>query len=226
MDTSNHLDTSMISTEILPADTAAAFEVFSKVDWLSVDWYLAGGTAFALQAKHRESVDLDFFHPDDFNVPITEKQLEGLSGWKTTFTRKGTIYGELLGAKASFIVYPFFKPKQDFLKYGTVSVLQLRDIGVMKIVAISQRGRKRDFVDLYWYVKNKEPLINLVKLLPEQYPSVAHDYHHILKSLTYFDGAENEPMPVLHFSATWEEMKKFFLEETKKVSEEVLRLGE
>jgi hypothetical protein len=216
----------MISTEVLPTNTAVAFEALSKVDWLAFDWYLAGGTAFALQAKHRESVDLDFFHTDDFDAPIIEKQLKELSGWETTFMRKGTIYGELSGAKASFIAYPFFKPKQDFLKYGTISVLQLRDIGVMKIVAISQRGRKRDFVDLYWYIKNKEPLINLVKLLPEQYPSVVHDYHHILKSLTYFDDAENEPMPVLHFSATWEDMKKFFLEETKKVSEEVLRLEE
>lgn len=69
--------------------------------------------------------------------------------WQTDILRKGTMYGKLYKAKVSFIAYPFFVPRQTFRLYGLVPVLDLRDIAVMKIVAISQRGRKRDFFYLY-----------------------------------------------------------------------------
>jgi len=66
--------------------------------------------------------------------------------WNTSLNKKNTIYGELLGAKVSFIAYPFFVPKQNYLSYGSINVLDPKDIAVMKIIAISQRGRKRDFL--------------------------------------------------------------------------------
>lgn len=53
----------------------------------------------------------------------------------------------------SFIAYPYFKPSGDWLHYGTIRMAKPHDIAVMKIIAISQRGRKRDFVDLYWYLR-------------------------------------------------------------------------
>lgn len=46
----------------------------------------------------------------------------------------------------SFIAYPFFVPSKQFLKYGNIRILLPTDIAAMKIVAISQRGRKWDFV--------------------------------------------------------------------------------
>ena len=104
--------------------------------------------------------------------------------------REGTVYGRLLGAKISFIAYPFFRAKEPYAWYGNVRVLTPPDIAVMKIIAISQRGKKRDFIDLYWYVNNREPLIQILRRLPEQYPTVIHDYHHIIKSLMYFADAD------------------------------------
>lgn len=78
----------------------------------------------------------------------------------------------------------------------------------MKIVAISQRGRKRDFFDLYWYIKNREPLPAVIGRLKHQFPGVAHDYHHILKGLTYFADAEADLNPNLNFPASWKQVKK------------------
>ena len=145
--------------------------------------------------------------------------------WKTDNRREGTLYGTLCGAQVSFIAYPFFIPKEPFLRYGNVRILPKKDIAVMKIVAISQRGRKRDFIDLYWYSQHQEPLIDVIKRLPEQYPSVAHDYHHILKSLVYFTDAENDPMPQLNFSADWDEVKNFFRREVTDAAKELLRIS-
>ena len=116
----------------------------------------------------------------------------------------------------SFIAYPFFIPRAQKRAYGSVAVLAPEDIAVMKIVTVSQRGRKRDFVDLFWYCTHQEPLEAVLRRLPDQYPSVAHDYHHILKSLTYFDDAEEDPMPDLRFTTDWDGIKAYFLAEVPK----------
>lgn len=212
-------------TSALPSQTLEALETLAASAWLSDSgWYLAGGTALALQVGHRSSEDLDFFtRKKDFSIVEVLKYLTE-PDWKTELAREGTIWTAYRGAKVSFIAYPLFVPKELMLRYGNVAVLASRDIAVMKIVAISQRGRKRDFVDLYWYVLNGEPLIAVMRRLPEQYPSVAHDYHHILKALMYFADAEEDPMPRMNFKADWEMIKKYFCSEVPKVAKELLRL--
>ncbi|MBI5742597.1 MAG: nucleotidyl transferase AbiEii/AbiGii toxin family protein [Candidatus Niyogibacteria bacterium] len=48
--------------ETLPRRTKKAFVFLSQQEWLKRSkWYLAGGTALALQAGNRKSLDLDFF---------------------------------------------------------------------------------------------------------------------------------------------------------------------
>jgi len=210
----------------LPRDTKDALVFLSKERWLGEEgWYLAGGTALALQAGNRKSYDLDFFTVQSaFDTAELLNKLPKNGDWKTAMERKNTIYGELFGTKVSFIAYPFFIPKQDFLSYGFIKVLDQTDVAVMKITAISQRGRKRDFLDLYWCVKNIEPLENIIRRLKIQYPSVAHDYHHVLKSLMYFKDAESDPEPIVYFKANWTEVKKFFKKEIPKITKILMKL--
>ncbi|EKD75871.1 MAG: hypothetical protein ACD_43C00286G0002 [uncultured bacterium] len=197
-------------TSALPTATVRALQYCAEQPWLKQSrWYLAGGTALALQVGHRRSVDLDFFLPQK---KFSSRQLIGRLPndiWQGDIVTDDTIYGKLHKAKVSFIAYPFFHHQQPYLWLGNVRVLDLRDIAVMKIVAISQRGRKRDFLDLYWYVQNQESLTDVLLRLPKQYPTVAHDYNHILKSLVYFVDAEPDPMPQLFFSVAWPEVKQF-----------------
>lgn len=211
---------------ILSLQTKKALDFLAKQKWLQKsDWYLAGGTALALQVGHRRSVDLDFFSTkSDFNSNPVLKKLSESGDWKIDFMEKNTIYGELFKAKISFISYPFFVPKQEFIRYGSVKILQSLDIAVMKIIAISQRGRKRDFFDLYWCAKNIESMENLIRRLKIQYPSVAHDYHHILKSLVYFDDAESDPPPQINFKADWKSVKKFFIQEVPRITKDLMKL--
>ncbi len=210
--------------EALPCHTKKALELLSKQSWLGrFSLYLAGGTALALSAGHRNSVDLDFFSAEKFNNNLLLNHLTGDS-WKTDINTEGTIYGTLMGAKVSFIFYPFFRPIKKPLTHGFVKILKPEDIAVMKIIAISQRGRKRDFFDLYWCAKNIAPLKEFILKLKIQYPSVAHDYHHILKSLVYFADAENDPEPKLNFNANWRQIKKFFTNEVPKIAKEIINL--
>lgn len=188
-------------------------------------WYLGGGTALALQVGHRQSVDLDFFTPQArFQERNLEHQLFETGHWKTTFRQRGTIYGILKDARVSFIAYPFFQPSPKRVHCGYLRMLTPPDIAAMKIIAISQRGRKRDFVDLYWYVTNQESIDVVIKRAVSRYPGQEKNMHHILKSLTYFDDAEHDPMPTLFFRATWKGIKKYFQQEIPKAARELLRL--
>lgn len=209
--------------EILPVKTKKALFFLSKQPWLRLSkWYLAGGTALALQVGHRKSLDLDFFTPaPSFRMQRLISRFPSRS-WQTNTAKEGTVYGELYGAKVSFIAYPFFKPAADFPHYGCVRVLNERDIAVMEIMAISQRGRKRDFFDLYWYAQYREPLLNIMERLPRQYPEVAHDFNHILKSLVYFEDAEGDPMPSLVEKISWPTVKKFFQNEVPRLTRKLL----
>ncbi len=212
-------------TLYIPRATKKALTYLSKQKWIQRSkWYLAGGTALALQAGHRVSVDLDFFTPlKTFSIPgLLTHFSEDI--WISDILKEDTVYGRIFKAKASFIAYPFFYPVKAYKWYGCVSVLDQHDIAVMKIIAISQRGRKRDFVDLYWYCNQENSLLNLITCLPKQYPTVAHDFHHILKSLTFFDDAEQDPMPKLFFKASWKQIKVFFQTQVPLIARELLDL--
>jgi hypothetical protein len=217
-----------LNLDILPKETKVALDFLAGQDWLDggSDWYLAGGTALALQAGHRKSFDLDFFNKAGaFDNIALVQSFSGIKEWEMTINKENTIYGKLFNAKVSFIAYPFFVPEQKFINYGSINILTSRDIGVMKIVAISQRGRKRDFIDLYWCVKNIEPLEEIIKRLKKQYPSVAHDHHHILKSLAYFKDAEEDVDPELNFKANWNEVKNYFNIEIPKIAKKIIELN-
>ena len=213
-----HLDT-------LPPATREAFFAIRTVDFLQCDeWYLAGGTALALQVGHRQSVDLDFFTPQDsFNETNLERRLMRTGFWVTSSRDNGTLYGNFKGAKISFIAYPFFRPSAK-LQSGTICLLRPADVAVMKIIAISQRGKKRDFVDLYWYSCNQEPLAPVIERARCQYPGQEHNTSHFLKSLVYFEDAESDPMPKLYFKADWAGIKSYFYREVPKITKELLLL--
>lgn len=152
-----------VRLNILPSATEKAFIYCSKLKLFKhFPWYLAGGTALALQVGHRQSVDLNFFtKKSGFDETLLERELLKTKHWETTYRQKGTLYGKLLKAKISFIAYPFFTASKDMLRYGFLHILLPHDIAAMKIIAISQRGRKRDFVDLYWYCTNQKSLYEI-----------------------------------------------------------------
>jgi hypothetical protein len=211
----------------LPAPARRAFLFCTKYPLLRRPrWYLAGGTALSLQVEHRQSADLDFFTPlTGFRKLEVERALLATDRWKTDYLEQGTIYGTLLEAKVSLIAYPLFVPSARMLVCGNLRMLIPQDIAVMKIIAISQRGRKRDFVDLYWYCVHRNPLREIISRVLKQYPGKKHNLPHSLKNLTYFDDAESDPMPRLFFDATWGEIKRFFKREATRIARELLDIS-
>ncbi|MFA4888832.1 MAG: nucleotidyl transferase AbiEii/AbiGii toxin family protein [Candidatus Omnitrophota bacterium] len=135
-------------TETLFGNTKSALAILGK-SHLMDNAYLAGGTAAALQLGHRISVDLDFFTPHEFDAKELTRSLKKTGKFKLDKQSWGTILGDFEEVKFSIFAYkyPVLFP---FKSLSDINILDLRDIAAMKIDAISTRGIRRDFIDLYF----------------------------------------------------------------------------
>jgi len=178
-------------------------------------FYLAGGTGLALRLGHRRSIDLDFFLGEDFKEDPVFQKLQHLEGFALVAKEPGTIYANIRKTKVSFFVYayPVLFPFQTFLG---VNVADSRDIGCMKIGAIASRATKRDFVDLY-LLAQEYSLKQLLGWFTKKFSQTNYSLPHILKSLSYFEEAEHDPMPHMLMSLSWEEVKQFFAREAPRL---------
>lgn len=185
--------------------------------------YLAGGTALALQLGHRISFDLDFYIPKKFNEVSLLKELKKIAPFEETDLAKLTILGNFPNVRFSifYYEYPLIKP---FVKYQNVNIASLEDISAMKIGAVSSRGTKRDFVDLFFLVKHGFSLNQMLVFYNDKYGNFANLYAHILRSLVYFDDADIDERELkMIIPCNWLEVKKYFQKEVPKILDEELR---
>ena len=96
-------------------------------------------------------------------------------------------------------------------------IADIRDIAAMKIDAITTRGAKRDFIDLYFICKTGYRLAELLDFYNRKYGKLASNLIHIEKSLVFFNDAETEEMPKMLKKIQWEDVKRFFEKEVKKM---------
>ena len=179
--------------------------------------YLAGGTAAALQLGHRISIDLDFFTPINFIPKRFSQELASLGQFYEEQASKGTVIGKFEGVRFSLFIYkyPILYP---FKSLFGIKIVDLRDIAAMKIDAIATRGYKRDFIDLYFMCKKDMKLEQMFRFYDKKYAKLASNLIHIKKSLVYFMDAEDDPMPKMLLSCKWDEVKRFFEAEIKKIA--------
>jgi hypothetical protein len=175
-------------------------------------FYLAGGTALALQLGHRKSVDLDFFTAE---FPDNEQLIQELQTYKPSVTQntKGTVDVLINETKVSFLRYQY-PMLENTIKYNDIQLAHVKDIACMKISAISSRGSKKDFADLY-YILEIYPLEELISFFEKKYKGVKPNMLHTIKALTFFGEAEDEPDPEYTHSITWEKIKRRITTESK-----------
>jgi hypothetical protein len=183
---------------------------------IASEFYLAGGTALAIQLGHRESVDLDFFSKENFSNSEIKKKLSEIGDFFLSGEEEGTINGVLDGVKLSFLRYDYGQ-LYPFLEFEGLKLADERDIAAMKIDAISSRGSKKDFVDLY-FLMEKYNLTDLIEFFEKKFKNIKYNKLHILKSITFFDDAENEPVPVMLKKIGWEDVKNRISEESRKLA--------
>jgi hypothetical protein len=87
----------------------------------------------------------------------------------------------------------------------------------MKLSAIAGRGTKRDFVDFY-VVSKQYGLSQALEWFKQKYDQANYSMVYLLKSLSYFEDAEKDPMPDMLEPLSWEEVKQFFSGEVPRLS--------
>ena len=177
-------------------------------------WTLAGGTALALQLGHRYSEDLDFFRAVEFDAEGLLHRLATVAAVAVQSRSADTLHAVVDELRVSFLraQAPLRFPGVD---YRGLNVADPRDIAAMKVVAIGGRGSRKDFVDLYFYLKTGGTLAGTFAVLRERFAGVDYNEYHLLKSLVYFDDAEAEPMPRMIRDVSWDVIKEAFVSEVK-----------
>ena len=180
-------------------------------------FYLVGGTALALQVGHRTSVDLDLFSETDFNPSEIRSNLEQVYNIKVVSENKGglnmmiefpTHSGNVVKVDIVKYRYPLLKP---VVVFDGIRFLSKEDIIPMKLAAISNRGAKKDFYDLYFLLQEFS-LKEMMILFEKKYSNYNNFY--VIKSITWFDDAENEADPVILKKISWEKVKEFIRKKT------------
>lgn len=115
-------------------------EIIRNLDFLSKNFYLAGGTGLALHLGHRTSVDFDFYTLKHFTaekiLPDFQKKFKKIAVRRAI---KDTLILTAEGVELSLFYYPYQLLKPLIL-LETVRLASAEDIGAMKIAAITQRG--------------------------------------------------------------------------------------
>lgn len=197
--------------------TQSSLAVLSQVKFVS-QYFLAGGTACALHLGHRLSFDLDFFSSKPVEPRIIVAGLKDLGELEVYQNDEGTFNGKFKQVKLSFFVYPY-RMLYSFLEYSGVKLADLKDIACMKLDAISRRGTKRDFIDLFFICKQFE-LSYLLKLFEKKFEKLNVPVWHVIKSLMYFEDAEKNDLPEMLQPVDWEEVKQYFQAQVKQLAKE------
>ena len=194
----------MLFLETIAPSTLSLLKRLQALDHLA-ETRLVGGTALALQLGHRISVDLDIFGKWNYAEDLTEI----FSAVGDVEKESGTPNGKMSffyidGGKVDCVAYDMYKWLESPVVEDGVRLAGIKDIAAMKVNAITNRGTRKDFVDMArllddysisdifgWY-REKYPLAN---------PALA------MRSLSYFADAETMPMPKMLIQFDWEAAK-------------------
>ena len=129
-------------------------ELLPLIRQFSREYYLAGGTAVALHIGHRRSIDFDLFK---FSSVNHKKNIDKIAvsqlSYEVTWRDSGQMNVTVGDVKMTFLEYPFLiLPKKKF--DNIIKIPDLIDLAAMKAYALGRRSKWKDYVDLYFILKD------------------------------------------------------------------------
>ena len=180
-------------------------------------FYLAGGTALALQIGHRLSLDFDFFSQKEISKNLLTKI-------KKVFTDKNVVVSvnnsdELTvfvnDIKITFLKYPFPVLKK-LASYQGVYLLDIKEITATKAYTIGRRGSYKDYIDLYFVFKKSHACLrDIIDLANKKYKDEFNS-RLFLEQLIYLQDIEDEEIIFLKEKADKQDLESFFKQEISK----------
>jgi hypothetical protein len=115
---------------------------------------MVGGTAIALHIGHRRSIDFDLFTPKKLNKSRIKTKLENIPFSKIpVFEDYDQLHLLANNVKITFFSYPY--PVEHPIKIPSfITMPTLLSLAAMKAFALGRRAKWKDYVDLYFILKN------------------------------------------------------------------------
>ena len=164
---------------------------------------LVGGTSLALQIGHRKSIDLDLFGEIDVDVLEINNALAQIAQ-PTQLNNSKNIHIYLINGIKVHIVNYTYPWLEDVIYKDGLRLASNFDVAAMKLSAITGRGSKKDFIDLYFLLK-QQSLSQMLDLYLRKFNDGS--LFLVLKSLVYFDDADVEEMPNMLVPIKWKMVK-------------------
>ncbi len=195
-------------------------------------FYLAGGTALSeFYLKHRISEDLDFFSENQevnqFYIirffeskkrllkleKIETKRVLGLVSLFFHFADKSVL-------KIDFNYYPFPRMEKG-LKYKGFEIESIYDIAVDKVHTIALNPRARDYIDIYFIIKEKK--YDFERLILDAKAKFDWDISPIDLGARLIEGSKLSDYPRMLVDIDHNEWKEFFIKEAMKLKKEIFK---
>lgn len=221
----------MGKTSILKRHHTKFLELVIREPYILKRFYWTGGTVLSeFYLHHRESEDIDLFSEhQEIHVPSINKfvSLAGkkLGAKEIAFKRYLGLYSYVLQLphvqlKVDFNYYPF--PRiQKGRTWNGLPIDSLEDITANKIHTIYTRARDRDFVDLFFIMKDKK--FDLKKMVA--LAKIKFDWHidpiQLGQTFTQIVTLKDVPRMIVPFNR--KEIEIFFLEEAKKLQFDIFK---
>lgn len=189
-------------------------KIWNKLKNLPKGGILGGGTALALQIAHRKSYDFDIFYkkPISKNILLKIKKLFG-NDFKKILVDTGDELSFIVNPdiKITLLYYPFqelFSP----IKTSSISIFNINDLASDKAYCIGRRGVWRDYVDMFFLLKNHLNLKTVMKNSKKKFKELFNEKL-FLQQLEYFEDLGNFSIEFLSNSVPQKEIKNFFKNE-------------
>ena len=156
------------------------FELFAK------EYYLVGGTAIALYLGHRKSIDFDLFKYDKIKLKSIKKWKDDLpfNPINTIYEASDQIHFIIENVKVTFMQFPFQLKSANHI-HG-LSMPSLLSLAAMKAYALGGRAKWKDYVDLYFIMKDHYSIKEIIKKADELFGS-SFNGRFFRQQLSYFD---------------------------------------
>lgn len=151
----------------------------------------------------------------EINQNLFIDKLKNYGNVIVTTESKNILITKVNEIKVDFInyTYPLIA---DTIIIDKIRMVSIEDIAAMKLNAIAGRGSKKDFIDLY-YLLEIFTLKEIINFYLQKYSDGSAFL--VIKSLTYFEDADNEIIPkMLNKDFNWDKCKL-------KIKKEVLKLS-
>ena len=192
--------------------STAQVELLPLLQNFKREFYLVGGTAIALQIGHRRSIDFDLFNSKKLrSKSIVSKISEFDIPFLVTRSVSEQMNITIADVKFPFFEYPF--AIEAPLSFDHILRMpKFLDLAAMKAYALGRRSKWKDYVDMYFLIKNHFSIMQISEKAVQIYEQL-FSAKLFRAQLSYFEDINvTEPVKYLVPEPSESEIKQFLID--------------